>query len=98
MPIGYGQFQIFERINYNAYKVDLPDKDGVTTTFNVFDFSLFDVSDYSWTNYFKERGDDTIKTTLKKSIANSNWFNYKINEKKNSNIHSIDLFRIFGSI
>jgi len=82
MPIGYGQFQIFERINYNAYKVDLPDKDDVTTTFNVFDFSLFDVSDYSWTNYFKERGDDTIKTTLKKSIANSNWFNYKINEKK----------------
>jgi hypothetical protein len=75
MPLGYRPFQIFERINYNAYKVDLPDKDGVTATFNIFYFSLFDVSNYSWTNYFKERRDDTIKTTLKKSIANSNWFN-----------------------
>jgi len=38
-----GYFQVFERINDNAYKVDLSGEYGVSVTFNVYDLSLFDV-------------------------------------------------------
>lgn len=37
-----GQFQVLERINDNAYKLDLPCEYNVSTTFNVYDLSLFD--------------------------------------------------------
>jgi hypothetical protein len=48
-------------INDNAYKVDLPGEYGVSVTFNVSDLSLFDVSDDSRLNSFKERGNDAIQ-------------------------------------
>ena len=35
MPRGDGPYQIIERINDNAYKVDLPGEYGVSATFNV---------------------------------------------------------------
>jgi len=40
---GDGPFQILERINENAYKVDLPIKYDISATFNVSDLTLFDV-------------------------------------------------------
>jgi hypothetical protein len=42
-PSGDGPFQVFERINDNAYKIDLPGKYGVNATFNVADLTLFDI-------------------------------------------------------
>jgi hypothetical protein len=44
-PRGDGPFQILERINDNAYKVDLLGEYGVSATINVFDLTLFDVGD-----------------------------------------------------
>uniref|UniRef100_A0A2N9EBM0 Tf2-1-like SH3-like domain-containing protein n=1 Tax=Fagus sylvatica TaxID=28930 RepID=A0A2N9EBM0_FAGSY len=55
---GDGPFKIFEKINDNAYKVDLPGEYKVSATFNVFDISPFDVSEDSWSNPFEERGND----------------------------------------
>jgi hypothetical protein len=48
--------QILERIDDNAYKVDLPGEYDVSATFNVYDFTLFDVGDDSRSNPFEERG------------------------------------------
>uniref|UniRef100_A0A2N9FQI2 Reverse transcriptase domain-containing protein n=1 Tax=Fagus sylvatica TaxID=28930 RepID=A0A2N9FQI2_FAGSY len=42
-PRGDGPFQILEKINDNAYKVDLPGEYKVSATFNVSDLSPFDV-------------------------------------------------------
>jgi hypothetical protein len=55
-PRGDGPFQILERINDNAYKVDLSGEYGVSATFNVSDFILFDVGDGLRSNPFEERG------------------------------------------
>ena len=57
-PRGDGPFQILERINDNAYKVDLPSEYNVSASFNVADLSPFDVGDAfdSRTNPFEERG------------------------------------------
>ena len=49
-------FQVLERINDNAYKLDLPGEYNIRATFNVSDLSLFDVGDNSRSNPFKERG------------------------------------------
>jgi hypothetical protein len=57
---GDGPFQILERINDNAYKMDLPDKYDVSATFNYFFFFLFDVSDDLRSIPFKNGGDDAI--------------------------------------
>ena len=49
---------MLERINDNAYKIDLPSKYGnVSATFNVADLSLYDAGD-SRTNLFEEGGND----------------------------------------
>jgi len=57
-PRGDGPFQVLERINDNAYKIDLPGEYGVSATFNVVDLTLFDIDFDSRSNPFKERGDD----------------------------------------
>ena len=57
-PRGDGPFQILEKINDNAYKVDLPGEHKVSATFNVSDLSPFDVGEDSWSNPFEERGND----------------------------------------
>jgi hypothetical protein len=61
IPRGDGPFQIIERINDNAYKMDLPGEYDVSVTFNVAELSLFDVGDDSRLNSFEERGDDAIQ-------------------------------------
>jgi len=56
--IGDRSFQILERINDNAYKVDSLGEYGVSTIFNIFNFSLFDVGYNSRLNPFEKREDD----------------------------------------
>ena len=64
MPRGDGPFKVLQRINNNAYKLELPSEYGnISVTFNVSDLSLFDVGNEddgldSRTNPFKERGND----------------------------------------
>ena len=50
LPRGDRPFQVFERINDNAYKLDLPGEYSVNATFNVSDLSPFDVGDDLSTN------------------------------------------------
>ena len=57
-PRGDGPFQVLERINDNAYKIDLPGAYNVSATFNVSDLSPFDVGSKSRTNLFEEGGND----------------------------------------
>ncbi|KAI5680892.1 hypothetical protein M9H77_02119 [Catharanthus roseus] len=62
---GDGPFQILEKINDNAYKVDLPGHYNVSATFNVADLSLFDIGDRdSRTNPFQEGEDDVNRLDM----------------------------------
>lgn len=57
LPRGDGPFQVIERINDNAYKLDLPGAYNVSATFSVSDLSPFDVGDRDLrTNPFEEDG------------------------------------------
>ena len=58
LPRGNGTFQVLERINDNAYKLDLPGEYNVSVTFNVTNLSIFYVSDDLRTNPFQEEGND----------------------------------------
>lgn len=62
-PRGDGPFQVLEKINDNAYKIDLPGEYNVSSTFNVSDLSLFDAGEDSRTNLFKEGGNDALHTS-----------------------------------
>ena len=53
-----GPFQVLERINDNAFKLDLPGEYNISPTFNVSDLSPFDVGDDSRTNPFDKKGND----------------------------------------
>ena len=64
-PRGDGPFQVLERINDNAYKLDLPSEYNISATFNVFDLSPFDVGDDLRTNPFEERGNDENQQAFK---------------------------------
>ena len=70
-PRGIGPFQVVERINDNAYKIDLPGEYGVSASFNVSDLSPFKFSDSmdSRTSHFEEGGTDmNIKTGASKGL------------------------------
>ncbi|OMP01424.1 hypothetical protein CCACVL1_03095 [Corchorus capsularis] len=59
LPRGDGPFQVLERINNNAYKLDLPSEYGnVSATFNVSYLSLLDSDVDLRTNPFQGRGND----------------------------------------
>ena len=60
-----GSFQVLERINDNAYKLDLPGEYNISATFNVSNLSPFDVGDDLRTNPFEERGNDENQQALK---------------------------------
>jgi hypothetical protein len=70
-PQGDEPFQILERINDKAYKVDLSCEYGVSATFNVSDLTLFDVGDNSRSNPFEKRGDDDDQPNTKRNHANN---------------------------
>ena len=59
-PRGDGPFQVLERINDNAYKIDLPGDYSISATFNIFELSPsdFDEVDDSRANLFEEGGND----------------------------------------
>ena len=61
LPRGDGPFEVLERINNNAYKLDLPREYIVSATFNVTDLSPFDAGDDLRTNPFQEEGNDGSK-------------------------------------
>jgi hypothetical protein len=65
-PRGDGPFQVLERINDNAYKLDLSGEYNISATFNVSNLSLFDVGDNSRSNPFEERGNDENQQALLK--------------------------------
>jgi len=44
-PRGDGTFQVLEKINGNAYKIDVPSKYNVSRTFDVIDLSSFTTDD-----------------------------------------------------
>ena len=67
LPRGDGPFHVLERINDNAYKLDLPGEYNVSATFNVSDLSPFDVGDDLRTNPSQEEGNDE-STTNKWSV------------------------------
>jgi hypothetical protein len=58
LPRGDGPFQVMERINDNAYKLDLPGEYGVSASFNVADLSPFDVGADLRTNPSQEGKND----------------------------------------
>ena len=58
LPRGDRPFQVIERINDNAYKLDLPGEYNVSAIFNVTDLSPFDVGVDLRTNHFQEEGND----------------------------------------
>jgi hypothetical protein len=53
---GDGPFLVLERINDDAYKIDLPGEYGVPATFNISDLSPFDMDSDLRTNLFEEGG------------------------------------------
>ena len=67
-PRGDGPFQVLERINNNAYRLDLPEEYGVSTTFNISDLTPFaggaDIEEEELTdlrsNPLQGEGDDAI--------------------------------------
>ncbi|GAB2279375.1 hypothetical protein Dimus_039348 [Dionaea muscipula] len=61
-PRGDGPFQVLERINDNAYRLDLPGEYLVSSTFNVTDLCPFDAGDDPdlRTNPSQEEGGDAI--------------------------------------
>ncbi|KAH9792663.1 hypothetical protein KPL71_004221 [Citrus sinensis] len=61
LPQGDGPFHILERIDDNAYKLDLPSEYNVNATFNVSDLSPFDVGDDLRTKSLQNDGNDEIK-------------------------------------
>ena len=67
-PRGDGPFQVLERINDNAYKLDLLSEYNISATFNVSDLSPFDVGEDSRTNPFEERGNDENRKAFKDQL------------------------------
>ncbi|KAK8554939.1 hypothetical protein V6N13_016193 [Hibiscus sabdariffa] len=58
LPRGDGPFQIVEKVNDNAYKLDLPGEYTVSATFNISDLTPFYDSADLRSNPFQEGGDD----------------------------------------
>ena len=69
LPRGDDPLQVLERINDNAYKLDLPGKYDVSAIFNVTDLSPFDVGDDLRANLFQEEGNDGDQDTASKNLV-----------------------------
>jgi len=66
-PRGDGPFQVLERINSNAYKIDIPGEYGISPSFNVADLNPFvagDDSEHLRANAFQEGGNDENPKTV----------------------------------
>ena len=97
MPRGDGPFRVSQKINDNAYKLELPGEYGnVSATFNVSDLSLFDAGDEdtdSRTNPFKERGNDMNKQVQNYVTLVSEYMalKYQYQTKDLRNLVSLDI-------
>ena len=83
-PRGDGSFQVIERINNSAYKLDLRSEYNISFTFNVADLTPFDVGNENLdlkTNPLKERGNNVNSTTIEPLHVPEGPFT-KINAKK----------------
>ncbi|XP_065871915.1 uncharacterized protein [Euphorbia lathyris] len=60
-PRGDGPFRVLERVNDNAYKIDLPGEYNVSATFNVTDLSFYDAESDSRPNPLEEGGSDITR-------------------------------------
>lgn len=60
-PRGNGPYEVLEKINDNAYKIDLKGEFDISSTFNVSDLSPFYADLDSRTNPFQEGGNDMIQ-------------------------------------
>jgi hypothetical protein len=80
MPRGDGPFRVLSRINDNAYKIDLPNDYGVSTTFNVANLAPYfgDEELESRTTPFQEGGDDA-DIPIDKAVTQVNEHNTPIN-------------------
>jgi hypothetical protein len=58
MPKAKGSFEVLERINDNAYKIDLGDKHDVSATFNIGDLAPYLEDEELRTTPFEEEEDD----------------------------------------
>ena len=74
--------------------MDLSGEYGVNATFNVSNFSLFDVDDDSRSNSFKERGDDAIQPS-NDSLEVPVGLVTRLRAKKFKKL-SMDFFKIHG--
>ncbi|KAM7486464.1 hypothetical protein LguiA_002473 [Lonicera macranthoides] len=68
LPRGDGPFQVLERINDNAYKLELLGEYNVSATFNISDLSPFSAGDDLRTNPFQEEGNDEDAASTGSSI------------------------------
>ena len=60
-----GPFQVLEKINDTAYKLELLSDYNISATFNVSNLSPFDVGDNSRMNPFEESGNDENQLAFK---------------------------------
>jgi hypothetical protein len=96
LPRGDGPFQVLERINDNAYKLDLPGEYNVSATFNVTDSSPFDVGDDLRANPFKRRGMMEIKAPLQRTSFKYQLGRLREHEQRSSRMYSTDSFKSYG--
>jgi hypothetical protein len=72
LPWGDGPFEVVERINDNAYKLDLPGEYGVSGSFNVADLSPFDVGDDLRANPSQEGENDANQAARRANHTRGN--------------------------
>jgi hypothetical protein len=73
MPRGDGPFRVLAKINDNAYKIELPDDYGVSTTFNVADLAPYfgpEESESRTTPFQEGEDDEVISTSFAQSQVN----------------------------
>lgn len=88
-------FKVLERINDNAYKIDLSCEYSVNIIFNVYDPFLFDVGDDSSLNHFKKRRNDDNQQTPQKDPLKVSIGQITRSRARRLKWHSMGLFKIF---
>jgi len=95
LPRGDGPFQVIRRINNNAYELDLPPSYNISNSFNVCDFSPFDVGfKNSWLNSLQEGDDEGLTTTTATLEAPSRTITRSMSREESSIPSSLSLFCI----
>jgi hypothetical protein len=96
MARGDGPFQVHERINDNAYKLDLPGEYNVSATFNATDLSPFDVGDDLRATPFQEEGNDGFKAPHRRISFKYQLGQLRGHEQRSSRMYSTDSFKSYG--